>query len=69
MGYISALAGLTSLEFLSLEDHNISDISPLVANSGLSAGDTVWLQSNPLNNTAVSVHIPQLQERGVYVSR
>jgi len=38
-----------------------------VANSGLWAGDTVWLQNNPLSTTSVDVYIPQLEARGVNV--
>jgi hypothetical protein len=38
-----------------------------VANSGLSAGDTVYLSGNPLSTTSVDVYIPQLEERGVNI--
>ncbi len=62
---ISTLAGLTNLQILSLRGNNISDISPLVENSGLSAGDTVDLRDNPLSTTSVDVYIPQLEARGV----
>jgi len=65
---ISVLAGLTNLESLGLGNNNISDISALVANSGLWAGDTVWLQDNPLSTTSLDVYIPQLEARGVDVT-
>ncbi len=64
---ISVLAGLTNLEQLSIGGNNISDISALVENSGLSAGDRVYLSGNPLSATSVNVHIPQLEARGVTV--
>jgi len=47
--------------------NSISDISPLVENSGLSEGDTVDLGDNPLSATSINVYIPQLEERGVDV--
>ncbi|MAH39612.1 MAG: hypothetical protein CL873_03660, partial [Dehalococcoidales bacterium] len=64
---ISALAGLNDLQGLDLMDNNISDISALVENTGLSAGDTVNLSNNPLSAMSVNVYIPQLEERGVDV--
>ena len=64
---ISALAGLNNLEHLELQGNNISDISPLVENSGLSRGDVVWLDNNPLSNTSVNDYISQLEARGVTV--
>ena len=65
---ISALSSLTNLNKLYLWENQISDIQPLVANSGLSEGDTVTLRGNPLSPTSVNVYIPQLEERGVIVS-
>ena len=67
---ISDITGLeycVNLQVLYLWENNISDISPLVANSGLSAGDTVDLRDNPLSTTSVNVFIPQLEARGVTV--
>jgi hypothetical protein len=52
---------------LYLEKNQITDISPLVENSGLSVGDTLDLRENPLSSTSVDVHIPQLEQRGVKV--
>ncbi len=65
---ISPLSSLTSLTVLWLHDNQISDIAPLVANSGLSQPDTINLMNNPLSNVSVSVHIPELKERGVMIS-
>lgn len=42
-------------DFADLMSNNISDISPLVGNSGLSAGDYVFLIGNPLSATSVNV--------------
>jgi len=52
---------------LGLSNNQISDISPLVKNSGIGEGDVIDLRGNPLNDEAYSVHIPILQERGVEV--
>ena len=62
---ISSLSNLTNLTTLHLLNNQISDISPLVdkiADSGY-----LNLQNNPLNNTALSTHIPALQTRGITV--
>lgn len=47
--------------------NNISDLSPLVANTGLGSGDVVDVWDNPLSATSINTHIPALQERGVEV--
>ena len=52
---------------LGLSNNQISDISPLVHNSGIGKGDGVDLRKNPLNDEAHDVHIPALIERGVKV--
>ena len=67
---ISDLTGLesaTNLTYLSLNDNNISDISPLVENTGLGSRDHVHLWRNPLSNLSLNVHIPALRDRGVRV--
>ena len=65
------ISDLTGLEYLNLQRHNlhnnISDILPIVENSGLSAGDTVDLRSNRLSTTSVNVCIPQFEARGIEV--
>jgi len=66
---ISPLASLTNLQFLASFDNSIVDISPLVANSGLSDGDVVHLSNNPLSDTSLNEYIPQLEERGVDVRK
>ena len=65
--YLGHLGGLSHLTNLWLWDNSISDISPLVANTGLGNGDTVYLQYNPLSYQSIHTHIPALQSRGVTV--
>ena len=64
---ISPLSGFTSLTYLDLGGNQISDIEPLVNNPGLSSGDRVYIQDNPLSSTSIDTYIPQLQARGVTV--
>ena len=67
---ITDLTGLeyaTNLKHLVLRGNSISDISPLVANTGLGDGDTVDVTENPLNDASINTHIPALQSRGVTV--
>ena len=64
---ISVLSNLTNLTWLNLRDNNISDTSPLVANTGLGRGDEVDVRNNPLSATSLNTHIPTLQGRGVTV--
>jgi internalin A len=62
---LGALTGLESLKNLRLHINDIVDISPLVANTGLGAGDHVRLHRNPLGETALCEDIPELESRGV----
>ena len=67
---ISDLTGLesaTNLTYLSLNDNNISDISPLVANTGLGSRDHVHLWGNPLSSLSLNDYIPALRGRRVRV--
>ena len=78
---ISSLSGLISLTTLFLENillpppipglvlsnNSISDLSPLVANTGLGSGDAVHVRNNPLSATSINTHIPTLHSRGVAV--
>lgn len=65
---ISPLAGLTNMLDLQLSHNLISDVYPLVENSGVGSGDTVDLVDNPLSATSCTVHIPELQSRGVNIT-
>ena len=67
---ISVLQNITSLVELLLSSNQVSDIAPLVANTGLGSGDEVWLANNNLDLTPGSDDmndIQTLQSRGVMV--
>ncbi len=64
---ISPVAGLSRLKKISLVYCLISDISPLVENTGLGHGSIVDVRSNPLSYVSLHTHIPELQSRGVTV--
>ncbi len=62
---ISALSGLTSLTDLDLgKNPNLTDIQPLLDNTGLGAGDRVILWSTSVSCTDVAA----LQAKGVTVT-
>jgi hypothetical protein len=67
---ISNLAGLEfckNLTSLALSDNQITDISPLSANSGISSETEIYLHDNPLSETSINTYIPQLKSRGIWV--
>ena len=64
---ISPVTSLTNLTHLSLDHNRISDLQPLIDNSGLATGDIVSLKSNLLSHIALELQIPALQARGVIV--
>ena len=67
---ITDLTGLeyaTNLTELNLESNSISDLSPLVANTGLESGDRIGVRGNFLNAASINTHIPELQNRGVAI--
>ena len=64
---IFPLQRLVQLEYLNLAQNKITDIEPLVNNVGLSQGDTVIVEDNPLSQVSVEQHIPALEARGVIV--
>ena len=67
---VSPLVGLTQLTTLALRDNWISNVSFLVDLAQLRASTNLqmlYLQGNPLSDTAVSTHIPWLQGAGVGV--
>jgi len=64
---VSIITDLGNLQYLDLGANQISDISPLVDNEGLSGGDQVYLNGNPLSSDSVNIYIPQLVARGVIV--
>lgn len=65
---LTPLQGMTQITGFWLDTNRITDISPLLANGGLSAGDTLGLEFNPLTPEAVDTDGPALQARGVTVT-
>ena len=59
------MSNLTKLTDLRLQDNKISDIAPLIQNTGISG--EIKLKGNPLSNTAYTTHIPALKARGITV--
>ena len=64
---LTGLEYATNLTWLNLHGNAISDIAPLVANTGLDKDDWVLLNNNPLSATSRNTHIPALSARGVNV--
>ena len=64
---ITGLAGIESLKVVDLRHNEITDLSPLVANSAFGAGDFVNITGNPLSNVSINTHIPALRARGASV--
>ena len=64
---VGPLSNLTNLTSLRLQNNQIEDLAPLVANTGLSDGDVVYLAGNPLSDQARNEQIPALEARGVNV--
>ena len=64
---ISAVTGLTNLIELYFEENSVSDLTPLVTNTGLGTNTEIDVRGNPLNYPSIYTHIPTLQARGAYV--
>ena len=64
---ITALAGLTRLSRLWLQNNSISDLSPLIENTRLGDGDQINVSENPLNRASIDLYIRVLQIRGATV--
>ena len=60
-GLPTALTGLSKLE---LNNNQIEDISPLIANTGLGQRDSVFLEGNPLSDEAINEQIPTPEGQG-----
>ena len=65
---IGALAELPRLSLIELDDNDVADISPLIANAGIGLGDQVFLSGNPLSSASIAGSIPELREKGAFVS-
>ena len=64
---VSPLAALTQLERLDLSHNAIRDLGPLLSNTGLGAGDQLFLQGNPLSEESIRDHVAELRSRGVRI--
>jgi hypothetical protein len=64
---ITPVAGLTQLHTLSLRSNLINDLSPLITNPGLGAGDSVDLRSNSLD-AGDCADVQTLIDRGADIS-
>lgn len=64
---ISSLKYLEDLELIALENNNITNILPLVQNIGLTQGNVINLNANPLDEISVNEYIPQLRNRGINI--
>ena len=66
---LSPLANLTNLRSLGLgRNYNLTDVSPLLANTGLGSGTVVGIDENRrLSYQSIYTHIPILQSKGVKV--
>jgi len=66
---LTFLENLLVINYLQLEDNHITDIGPLVANSGLGEGDAVFIRGNPIdcNSPQVLADIQALKDRGAEV--
>ena len=62
---ISSMKKLKHISWLDLNTNQVKDISPLVDNSRLGEGDSVFLLDNPLNERSITKYILILKERGV----
>ena len=66
---ISPLQGLLQLQTVALNSNPVTDIAPLVANTGLGAGDFVYLPGTSLDCQAgQAAHVATLIGRGVTVT-
>ena len=70
----NAFSTLENLDFISLKSNRICELASLVAltelgeSLGITAGDSVILDDNPLNNTEALNQISQLEATGAFIS-
>ncbi|MEE8341113.1 MAG: hypothetical protein V3R52_03350, partial [Candidatus Neomarinimicrobiota bacterium] len=63
---IQPLTGLVLLDYINLQNNQISNIKPLVDNPGLGIGDDIIIIfENPLSDESILQYKPQLQSRGI----
>ncbi len=64
---ISFLSNLTELQRVDLASNPVTDISPLLENTGIGEGDTLYLMQTPSSDATINTYIPELEARGVTV--
>ena len=64
---LEPLSGLTALVELDLAGNDVTGMAALVANSGIGAGDDVYLEDNPINCFGQGGNVRELEDRGVNV--
>ena len=65
---LTPLENLPALRGIDMSDNQIVDVSPLVSNIALDEGSWVNLDTNPLSEDSLNLHIPELLARGVDVT-
>ena len=65
---LTPLENLPALRGIDLSNNQIVDVSPLVRNIALDEGSWVNLDTNPLSEDSLNLHIPELLARGVDVT-
>jgi Leucine-rich repeat (LRR) protein len=65
---ISVLKGLGLLGYINLEDNQITDLKPLIDNTGIGVRDVIYLKGNPLNEVSLNSYVPALEKRTARVS-
>ncbi len=66
---LTPLSGLADLHLLDLTQCGITDLTAILDNPGIGPTDSLWLQNNPLSQSAIDTQIPTLEARGVTVFR
>ena len=63
---ITPLEGLANLTYLNIQHNEVSDVSPITMKE-LESETKLILWGNPLSYDSLSIHIPNLQEKGIDV--
>ena len=67
LGYIHCSKSNPTKVELYFQNNTVSDLSPLVTNSGLGTNTEIDVRGNPLSYPSIYAYIPTLQARGAYV--
>jgi FG-GAP repeat/Leucine Rich repeats (2 copies) len=66
---ISQLSALPKISVLYIQSNQITDLQPLVDNTGMGTGDILNVTDNPLSASATNIQVPALEARGVQVTQ